>query len=146
MFLGGLLLDNNAFDLVADVIGPDDFYRHDHRLIYEKIQQMCTAGQPADVVTVFTALDSEGKAQETGGLAYLSNLATGTPSAANIRRYAEIVRDRSILRQLVTAATRSPPQRLPLRPGTSRSSLTRPRASSWPLTKSPTRVRRVSAS
>lgn len=64
---------------------------------------MCTAGQPADVVTVFTALDSEGKAQETGGLAYLSNLATGTPSAANIRRYAEIVRDRSILRQLVTA-------------------------------------------
>ena len=101
--LGGLLLDNNAFDLVADVIGPDDFYRHDHRLIYEKIQQMCTAGQPADVVTVFTALDSEGKAQETGGLAYLSNLATGTPSAANIRRYAEIVRDRSILRQLVTA-------------------------------------------
>ena len=112
--LGGLLLDNNAFDLVADVIGPDDFYRHDHRLIYEKIQQMCTAGQPADVVTVFTALDSEGKAQETGGLAYLSNLATGTPSAA--------------------------------RPGTSRSSLTRPRASSLPLTKSPTRVRRVSAS
>ena len=101
--LGGLLLDNNAFDQVADVIGPDDFYRRDHRLIFEKIQAMCIEGQPADVVTVYGALQAEGKAQEVGGLQYLNSLATGTPSAANIRRYSEIVRDRSILRQLVTA-------------------------------------------
>ena len=103
--LGGLLLDNNAFDQVADVIGPDDFYRRDHRLIFEKIQAMCIEGQPADVVTVYGALQAEGKAQEVGGLQYLNSLATGTPSAANIRRYSEIVRDRSILRQLVTAGT-----------------------------------------
>ena len=66
--LGGLLLDNNAFDQVADVIGPDDFYRRDHRLIFEKIQAMCIEGQPADVVTVYGALQAEGKAQEVGGL------------------------------------------------------------------------------
>ena len=101
--LGGLLLDNNAFDQVADVITADDFYRRDHRLIYEKIEQMCVEGSPADVVTVYGALDAEKRAQEVGGLQYLNMLATGTPSAANIRRYAEIVRDRSILRQLVSA-------------------------------------------
>ena len=101
--LGGLMLDNNAFDLVADVLVPEDFYRRDHRVIYEKIQEMCSAGRPADIVTVYGELESEGKSQEVGGLAYLNNLVNATPAAANIRRYAEIVRDRSILRQLISA-------------------------------------------
>ena len=101
--LGGLMLDNNAFDLVADVLVPDDFYRRDHRIIYEKIQEMCSAGRPADIVTVYGELDAEGKSQEVGGMAYLNSLVNSTPAASNIRRYAEIVRDRSILRQLITA-------------------------------------------
>ena len=101
--LGGLMLDNAAFDLVADVLVPDDFYRRDHRIIYEKIHEMCSAGRPADIVTVYGELDAEGKAQEVGGMAYLMNLVNAVPGASNIRRYAEIVRDRSILRQLVTA-------------------------------------------
>ncbi len=101
--LGGLMLDNNAFDLVADVLTPEDFYRREHRVIYEKIQQMCSEGRPADIVTVYGELEAEDKAREIGGLAYLNSLVNSTPAAANIRRYAEIVRDRSILRQLVTA-------------------------------------------
>ena len=101
--LGGLMLDNNAFDLVADVLTPEDFYRREHRVIYEKIQQMCSEGRPADIVTVYGELEAEDKAREIGGLAYLNSLVNSTPAAANIRRYAEIVRDRSILRQLITA-------------------------------------------
>lgn len=101
--LGGLMLDNAAFDLVADVLVVDDFYRRDHRVIYEKIQEMCSAGRPADIVTVYGELQAQGKAQEVGGLPYLNSLVNATPSASNIRRYAEIVRDRSILRQLISA-------------------------------------------
>ena len=101
--LGGLMLDNNAFDQVADVVTPEDFYRREHRLIYEKIAQMCSEGRPADIVTVYGELEAEDKAREVGGLAYLNSLVNSTPAAANIRRYAEIVRDRSILRQLISA-------------------------------------------
>ncbi|MCS6943996.1 MAG: replicative DNA helicase [Sutterellaceae bacterium] len=100
--LGGLLLDNTAWDRVADLITAGDFYRHDHRLIYQAIGRLREADKPADVVTVFESLQSAGRADDVGGLAYLTALATNTPSAANIRRYAEIVRDRAILRRLVT--------------------------------------------
>ena len=100
--LGGLLLDNAAFDRVADMVRADDFYRLDHRLIYEHIAKLISATKPADAVTVYESLQNGGKAEEAGGLMYLNSLAQNTPSAANIRRYAEIVRDRSILRQLVT--------------------------------------------
>ena len=65
--LGGLMLDNNAFDQVADVLTPDDFYRREHRVIYEKIQQMCSEGRPADIVTVYGELEAEDKAREIGG-------------------------------------------------------------------------------
>src|SRR5690606_7885262 len=102
--LGGLLLDNNAFDRVADVLREDDFYRHDHRLIWHQVARLIERGQPADVVTVLEALQTAGKADEAGGLVYLNALAQETPSAANIRRYAEIVRDRGILRRLITTA------------------------------------------
>jgi len=101
--LGGLLLDNVAWDKIADLVTPGDFYRSDHRLIYQAIGRLLEANRPADVVTVFEALQSTGKIEEAGGLVYLNALAQNTPSAANIRRYAEIVRDRSVLRRLVTA-------------------------------------------
>ena len=102
--LGGLLLDNNAFDRVADVLREDDFYRHDHRLIWKQISRLIERSQPADVVTVYESLQTSGKAEDAGGLAYLNALAQETPSAANIRRYAEIVRDRAILRNLISTS------------------------------------------
>jgi len=101
--LGGLLLDNTAWDRLGDLLRAADFYRHDHRLIYEAIERLVRESRPADVVTVYEALQSAGKAEDAGGLSYLNALAQNTPSAANIRRYAEIVRDRSVLRRLVTA-------------------------------------------
>ncbi|MEZ7828746.1 MAG: replicative DNA helicase [Brachymonas denitrificans] len=102
--LGGLLLDNNAWDRVADLLIASDFYRHEHQLVFEAIGKLINASKPADVITVFEALQSLGKAEEVGGLVYLNALAQFVPSAANIRRYAEIVRERSILRKLVTAS------------------------------------------
>ncbi|MGY2487808.1 replicative DNA helicase [Cupriavidus sp. CP313] len=102
--LGGLLLDNAAWDRIADFISEADFYRFDHRMIFQSIARLISATKPADVITVYEALQVAGKAEEVGGLAYLNSLAQNTPSAANIRRYAEIVRERSVLRKLVTAA------------------------------------------
>lgn len=102
--LGGLLLDNAAWDRVGDVLLDSDFYRYEHRLIYSAIGVLINASKPADVITVFENLQSQGKAEEIGGLAYLNSLAQYVPSASNIRRYAEIVRDRSILRKLVSAS------------------------------------------
>ncbi|AVS61318.1 replicative DNA helicase [Paracidovorax avenae] len=102
--LGGLLLDNMAWDRVGDLLVDGDFYRHEHQLIYSAIGKLVNASKPADVITVFGELQSLGKAEEVGGLAYLNNLAQYVPSATNIRRYAEIVRERSILRKLVTAS------------------------------------------
>lgn len=102
--LGGLLLDNSAWDRIADFLTEDDFYRYDHRIIFQHIVKLINATRPADVITVFEALGTSGKAEEVGGLTYLNALAQNTPSAANIRRYAEIVRDRSVLRRLITVA------------------------------------------
>ncbi|MGH8785456.1 MAG: replicative DNA helicase [Cupriavidus necator] len=102
--LGGLLLDNAAWDRIADFISEADFYRFDHRMIFQSIARLISATKPADVITVYEMLQVAGKAEEVGGLAYLNSLAQNTPSAANIRRYAEIVRERSVLRKLVTAA------------------------------------------
>ena len=102
--LGGLLLDNGAWDRVADLLGEGDFYRYEHRLVYEAISGLVNASRPADVITVFEHLRSLGKAEEVGGLGYLNSLAQYVPSAGNIRRYAEIVRERSILRKLVSAS------------------------------------------
>jgi replicative DNA helicase len=102
--LGGLLLDNAAWDRIADFINEHDFYRYDHRLIFHNIGKLISQAKPADVITVYEQLQVAGKAEEVGGLAYLNALAQNTPSAANIRRYAEIVRDRGVLRQMVTIA------------------------------------------
>jgi replicative DNA helicase len=97
--LGGLLLDNGAWDRTGDLLNDSDFYRFEHRLIYA-----ANSTKPADVITVFEQLQSLGKAEDCGGLVYLNALAQSVPSAANIRRYAEIVRERSVLRKLVAAS------------------------------------------
>ena len=102
--LGGLLLDNNAWDRVGDLLKDGDFYRYEHKLIYAAIGGLINASKPADVITVYEQLQGLGKAEEIGGLGYLNNLAQYVPSASNIRRYAEIVRERAILRKLVTAS------------------------------------------
>ncbi len=99
------------WDKISDYLRGDDFYRHDHRLIFEHIARLIDQTRPADVITVFDALTSSGKIDEVGGLVYLNALAQNTPSAANIRRYAEIVRGRSVMRRLVSVATRSPSPR-----------------------------------
>lgn len=102
--LGGLLIDNSAWDHCGDIVRDSDFYRYEHKLIFSTISQLVNAGKPADVITVYEHLQSLGKAEECGGKAYLNALAQSIPSAANIRRYAEIVRERAILRKLVTAS------------------------------------------
>jgi len=102
--LGGLLIDNGAWDRVGDVLSEGDFYRYEHKLIFQAVSSLVNASRPADVVTVYEHLQSLGKAEEIGGLAYLNSLAQYVPSASNIRRYGEIVRERSILRKLVSAS------------------------------------------
>ena len=99
--LGGLLLENEALDKIADLIKPGDFYRHDHRVIYEHISRLIEQSKPADIVTVAESLENSAQLAGVGGIAYLGALAQNTPSAANIRRYAEIVRERSVMRLLV---------------------------------------------
>ncbi|MEZ7780483.1 replicative DNA helicase [Cupriavidus gilardii] len=101
--LGGLLLDNNAVDRING-LEPAHFYRADHREVYGQIIRLIVANKPADVVTVFEALQEQGKAEAVGGLSYLTEVAHRTPSAANIARYAEIVRDRALLRETLATA------------------------------------------
>ncbi len=100
--IGGVLLDNQAWERVGDLVNEADFYRDDHRRIFRHISRLIDFGKPADVVTVFESLEKNGEAEQAGGLAYLAEIANNTPSAANIRRYAEIVRERAILRKLVS--------------------------------------------
>ncbi|MBX3623193.1 MAG: replicative DNA helicase [Rhizobacter sp.] len=102
--LGGLLIDNSAWDRAGDLLNASDFYRHEHQLIYGAIGALINAAKPADVITVFEQLQSLGKAEDCGGLVYLNALAQSVPSAANLRRYAEIVRERAVLRKLVAAS------------------------------------------
>ena len=102
--LGGLLLDNLAWDKCSDLLSDSDFYRHEHRHIYAAVGSLIASSKPADVITVFEALQSLGKAEDCGGLAYLNALAQSVPSASNVRRYAEIVRERSVLRKLISAS------------------------------------------
>src|ERR1700682_5803281 len=103
--LGGLLLDPVAWENVADVVTQEDFYRPDHQLIFAAIGTLAGEGKPCDVVTVSQHLERTGKLEPAGGLAYLSSVARDTPTAANVRAYADIVRERSLLRQLVTAGS-----------------------------------------
>ena len=101
--LGGLMLDAAAWDQIADRVTADDFYRHDHKLIFETTAELIERSQPCDAVTLSGHLESKGLLDQVGGLSYLGSLARDTPTSANIRAYADIVRERSVLRQLITA-------------------------------------------
>lgn len=100
--IGGLLLDNQAWDRVAERVQESDFYRHDHRLLFRAIAELSRRNSPFDIVTVGEILKNQNELDDAGGEIYLFELAKNTPSAANISAYAEIVRDRSILRQLIS--------------------------------------------
>ncbi len=101
--LGGLMLDQSAWDKVADLVVADDFYRKDHRLIFSAISELAEAGSPGDVVTISEHLANRNELDAAGGLEYLAMLANETPGAANIRAYATIMRERSLLRSLIHA-------------------------------------------
>ncbi|MGB5258582.1 MAG: replicative DNA helicase [Woeseiaceae bacterium] len=101
--IGGLMLNAQAWDKVADVVLADDFYRKDHRLIYSAIGKLIEGGSPCDVVTLSEHLDSSGELEQVGGLEYLATLANETAGAANARAYAKIIRERSTLRALINA-------------------------------------------
>ncbi len=103
--LGGLLLEASALDKITDLVTPDDFYRNEHRLIYRQIVRLSEQAKPVDVITVAEALEIAGELEKVGGLPYLGGLAQNVPSAANIRRYGEIVRERSIMRKLAEVGT-----------------------------------------
>jgi replicative DNA helicase len=103
--LGGLMLAPDALDHIADQLDEDDFYRRDHRLIYRAIRDLSAKNKPFDVVTLGEWFDNNGLAEQIGGSAYLIELASTTPSAANITAYAEIVREKSVLRSLIEAGT-----------------------------------------
>jgi replicative DNA helicase len=101
--LGALLIDATAWDQVADIVTAEDFYRPDHRLIYEALSELIAIGRPGDVVTVSEQLERRARLEDAGGLAYLGTLARDTPTAANARAYANIVRERALLRRLIEA-------------------------------------------
>lgn len=102
--LGGLMLDNRAWDQIVDKLREDDFYRHEHRLIFRAMSRLLDQNKPIDVLTVSEALGEWHELDNVGGEVYLFELANNTPSAANITAYADIVRERSVLRQLIAAA------------------------------------------
>jgi len=102
--LGGLMLDNRAWDLIADRVREIDFYRYDHRLIYRVMAKLSEQNKPLDVLTVAESLREIHELDNAGGEVYLFELANNTPSVANIAAYADIVRERSVLRQLIATA------------------------------------------
>ena len=99
--LGGLLLNNRAWYELVDQVAEEDFYTADHRAIFKAIAEMLNAGRPCDFVTLSEHLRHQGRLEDAGGISYLGTLAADTPSAANIKAYAEIVRERSVLRSLI---------------------------------------------
>lgn len=102
--LGSLLRDNNAWFLICDRISAEDFYRHEHRLIFNAIQMLIESGRPADVLTVSKTLAQRDNGSDGPEFMYLDSMARDSASTANIARYADIVRDRCVLRELITAA------------------------------------------
>lgn len=102
--IGGLLIAPNSFDAVTDLITENDFFKPDHRAAFAAIAYLADAGQPHDIVTVCDMLSAAGKLDQAGGFAYLADVAKNTPSAANIRAYANAVRERAALRNLIIAS------------------------------------------
>ena len=102
--LGGIMLSNDQWDNVVERIQASDFYTHAHRVIFEQMETLVRANSPIDIITLEQALKDKGIAQDVGGFAYLAELSKNTPSAANILAYADIVRDRSDLRSVISAS------------------------------------------
>ncbi|MGB0941614.1 MAG: replicative DNA helicase [Marinomonas sp.] len=100
--VGGLMLDPNAWDKVSELVVSDDFYRPEHKQIFAVIAKLADESEPIDVVTIGEKLDKRGELEDVGGMAYLIEMAEATPSSANIASYADIVRERSVLRRLIT--------------------------------------------
>jgi len=103
--IGGLLLKPDAFSHVSSVVGESDFYRQDHRLIFRSISEVIASGGMPDILTMSEYLKTKVLLDDAGGLAYLALLANNTPSAANIKAYTEIVKEKSLLRDLVSVGT-----------------------------------------
>ena len=102
--LGGLMLDENAWDNISDSLVAEDFYRSDHRIIYRVMADLVEKSHPLDIITISEALEGIGELENVGGLAYISDLASSTPTASNIHAYAQIVRERSTVRGLISVA------------------------------------------
>ena len=100
--LGGLMLDENAWDSISSIVSPEDFYRGDHRQIYKCMVSLVGKNKPLDIITIAEELDTIDELKTVGGMAYLSDLVNTTPSATNIRAYAEIVRERATIRKLIS--------------------------------------------
>ena len=103
--IGGLLLDNRAWEMIADKLVDEDFYRNDHRLLFSAIRDLASRDEPFDAVTLSQRLTNHEQLEQAGGLLYLGRLAKDTPSASNIVAYANIVREKSVLRQLIAVGT-----------------------------------------
>jgi replicative DNA helicase len=102
--LGGLMLDDNAWDNISGALAAEDFYRSDHRIIYRVMADLVERNNPLDIITISEALEGIGELENVGGLAYISDLASSTPTASNIHAYAQIVRERSTVRSLISVA------------------------------------------
>ncbi|ENL4622027.1 replicative DNA helicase, partial [Escherichia coli] len=102
--LGGLMLDNCRWDEVADRIVADDFYTSAHREIFSEMERLLSHGKPIDLITLAEALEQNGKLERAGGFAYLAEMSKNTPSAANICAYADIVRERAVVREMISVA------------------------------------------
>jgi replicative DNA helicase len=103
--LGGILLENEAINQVLELLRPEDFYRESHRKIFRAMIELSDRSEPVDLITLSDCLKSRGEIEAVGGSAYLASLADFVPTAANISYYARIVREKSILRNLISAAT-----------------------------------------
>ncbi|RUO76895.1 replicative DNA helicase [Idiomarina tyrosinivorans] len=102
--LGGLMLDNERWDDVAGKVIADDFYHRAHRMIFAAMQYLAERNQPIDLVTVSEKLEASDQLERVGGFAYLGEIAKNTPSAANILAYADIVRERAVVREMIGVA------------------------------------------
>ncbi|GGA81021.1 replicative DNA helicase [Neiella marina] len=102
--LGGLMLDNEAWDRVAEKVVAQDFYRRPHQLLFETMGRLAESGSPIDLVTLAEALENEGALDDVGGFAYIAEIAKNTPSASNVAAYAEIVRERAVTREMIGVA------------------------------------------
>ncbi|QKO15291.1 Replicative DNA helicase [Dickeya solani] len=102
--LGGLMLDNERWDNVAERVSANDFFNRAHRLIFNEMQRLLEMSKPIDLITLSESLEQKGELESAGGFAYLAELAKNTPSAANIGAYADIVRERAVVREMIAVA------------------------------------------